>query len=78
MKGFPYRNVSQGAEGSGCAGEGLGKNSSLWQLKKKVSNAKLFPNGLCRSHFGACASFHFCKIQSFAVSVTDCVSLNLD
>ena len=53
MKGFPYRNVSQGGEGSGCADEGLGKNSSLWQLEKEVSNAKLCPNGLCRSYFGA-------------------------
>lgn len=37
MKGFPYRNVSQGGGGGGCGGDDLGTNSSLWQLEQEVS-----------------------------------------
>ena len=36
MKGFPYQNISQEAEGSGCGGEHLGENSSLWELEQEV------------------------------------------
>lgn len=36
MKGFPYQNVSQEAEGDGCGGEHLGENSTLWELEEEV------------------------------------------
>ena len=36
MKGFPYQNISQEAERSGCGGEHLGENSSLWELEQEV------------------------------------------
>ena len=36
MKGFPYQNISQEDEGSGCGGEHLGENSTLWKLEQEV------------------------------------------
>ena len=36
IKGFPYQNISQEAEGSGCGREHLGENSSLWDLGEEV------------------------------------------
>ncbi|XP_078357667.1 proton-coupled folate transporter-like [Oculina patagonica] len=36
MKGFPYWNISQGADGSGCGGDDLGENSTLWELEQEV------------------------------------------
>ena len=34
MKGFPYQNISQEAEG--CGGEHLEENSTLWELEEEV------------------------------------------
>lgn len=35
-KGFPYKNLSQSDDGSGCGGEGLGQNSTLGELGNEV------------------------------------------
>lgn len=37
-KGFPYQNLSQSDDGSGCGGEGLGQNSTLVELENEVTH----------------------------------------
>ena len=40
MKGFPYQNISQGAEGGGCGGDDLDENSTLWELEQEVHHTE--------------------------------------
>lgn len=37
-KEFPYQNLSQSDDGSGCGGEGLGQNSTLVELENEVTH----------------------------------------
>lgn len=41
-KGFPYQNLSQAGDGSGCGGDSLGQNSTLWELEQEVSRHTYF------------------------------------
>ena len=41
-KGFPYQNLSQAGDGSGCGRDSLGQNSTLWELEQEVSSHTYF------------------------------------